>query len=303
MIAIIKAALLIATFWYVGKSLAHQWSEIRASQIQITIRPLPLIFSLLGLVAVSTVQMISYRTLLGAYAHAPTWRQMLSVAWVPPLGKYIPGKVAALLAAMSMLRRFHIPAAVAVSVVLVLDGLAVIAGLITGTPLLYWKPIRDIAPWAAYISIPVLVLGIICLWPSVFGRLVNFLLRKLKKQPLSKMPPVTQYLIPVICAFAQWVLAGLSLMWMVESVTGDLKINQLPLIISFAALSQTIGYLVLFAPGGLGPREAILLAALTPLVGPFAAIIVPIRAIAQIVIDVVLAVIGLSILNDKGSEL
>jgi len=290
LIGVVKLVLLALVFGLVGYALWKQWQKIDFSQV--TIRPVPLVLSLVALVGVSTVQMISYRTLLGAYAHAPTWPQMLAVAWVPPLGKYIPGKVAALLAAMSMLKRFAIPTAVAVSVVLVLDGLAVIAGLITGAPLLMWKPVRDVAPWAWMVCIPVVMVGIVCLWPSVFGRLVNFLLRKMKKQPLPKMPSASQYVIPVCCAFGQWVLAGISLMWMAESVTGKSMWHDLPILISFAALAQTIGYLALFAPGGIGVREAILLAGLTPLLGPLAAIIVPIRAVAQILVDVILACFG-----------
>lgn len=297
---LIKLVLLLIVFALVGYSLWTQWQKIDFSKI--TVRVVPLALSMIALVGVSTVQMISYRTLLGAYAHAPRWGQMLAVAWVPPLGKYIPGKVAALLAAMTMLRRFAIPAAVAVSVVLVLDGLAVIAGLITGAPLLYWEPVRRVAPWAWVVCIPVVLAGVVCLYPSVFGTLVNFLLRKLKKQPLPKMPPVSKYLVPVLCAFAQWGLAGLSLMWMVQSVTGEPHWRDLPIFISFAALSQTIGYLALFAPGGIGVREAILLAGLTPLVGPLAAIIVPIRVLAQIVNDVVLALIGLFILRRESSR-
>jgi uncharacterized membrane protein YbhN (UPF0104 family) len=142
--------------------------------------------------------------------------------------------------------------------------------------------------------------GIVCLYPSIFGRLVNFLLRKLKKQPLPKMPPLRAYIVPVLCAFGQWVLAGISLLWMVQSVTGELRLRDLPILISFAALSQTIGYLALFAPGGIGVREAILLAGLTPLLGPLgalAAIIVPIRAVAQILVDSLLAIVGLCVLR------
>jgi len=294
---IAKAVLLVLVFALVGYAVYRQWKLIDFSTV--TIRPIPLLLSFVALVAVSTVQMISYRTLLGAYAHAPRWLDMLAVAWVPPLGKYVPGKVAALLAAMSMLRRFAIPMGVAVAVVLVLDGLAVIAGLITGAPLLFWEPVRRAAPWAWVVCIPVVVGGIVALYPAIFGRLINVALRKLKKEPLPRMPPVSEYLIPVACAFAQWVFAGLSLMWIVQAVTGDPHYAQLPLFISFAALSQTIGYLALFAPGGIGVREAILLAGLQPVVGPLVAIIVPIRAIAQIAVDLTLALLGLLLLRRR----
>ncbi|HEY0008946.1 MAG TPA: hypothetical protein VGB55_09495 [Tepidisphaeraceae bacterium] len=296
-VSVVKGVLLAIIIYLVGAAMWKQWKVIEAQNIPVQIRPIPLLLALLALIGVSTVQMISYRALLSAYASAPPWRAMLAVAWLPPLGKYVPGKVAALLAAMAILRRFGIPGAVAVAVVLVLDGLAVIAGLITGSPLLLWRPIREIAPWAWTLCVPVVIVGIICLWPSVFGRIINFALKKAKKPSLPKMPPVSRYLIPVTCAFAQWVLAGLGLLLIVASVTGEIKWSHWPLMIAFAALSQTIGYLVLISPGGFGPTQAIQLACLTPLVGPLAAVIVPIRLLAQVFVDLILASVGAFVLR------
>lgn len=291
----LKSVLFLLVLTGVGYAIYQQWQRIDFSQV--TVRPVPMVLALGMLIGVSTVQMISYRTLLKAYAHAPGWLAMLAVAWVPPLGKYIPGKIAALMAAMALLKRFSIPTAVAVSVVLVLDGLAVLAGLITGLPVLYWEPVRKTVPWAWVVCIPVIAIGALCLWPGVFGRLMNTILTRLGKSPLPRLPTAGEYLIPVLCAFSQWGLAGLSLMWMVESITNQDQWHRLPLYISFAALSQTIGYLALFAPGGIGVREAILLAGLIPLVGPLVGLIVPLRALVQIVVDVMLACIGLAILN------
>ena len=66
-----------------------------------------------------------------------------------------------------------------------------------------------------------------------------------------------------------------------------------------AALGQTIGYLALFAPGGIGPRDGIFFAALRVLYDPISAsLIVPIRLVSQIVIDVTLALVGLLILRN-----
>lgn len=291
---ILKSVLFLLVLVGVGYAIYQQWQKIDFSQV--TIRLVPMVLALGMLIGVSTVQMISYRMLLRAYAHPPGWLAMLAVAWVPPLGKYIPGKVAALMAAMALLKRFSIPTAVAISVVLVLDGLAVLAGLISGLPVLYWEPVRQIVPWAWVACIPVIATGVVCLWPGIFGRLINLLLTRLGKSPLPRLPTAAEYLVPVLCAFLQWGLAGLSLMWMVESITDQDQWLRLPLFISFAALSQTIGYLALFAPGGIGVREAILLAGLTPLVGPLVGLIVPLRALAQIVVDVMLACIGLGIL-------
>ncbi|MGN6626428.1 MAG: lysylphosphatidylglycerol synthase domain-containing protein [Tepidisphaeraceae bacterium] len=285
---LLKFALLAAVLVLVVATLRHQWKQIDFNQV--TLHPLSITLGMLALFGVSIVQLISYRTLLAAYAKSPQWRVMPTIAWIPPLGKYVPG--ASIPAAVSMLRRYDIPIAAAVSVVLVLDGLAVLAGLITGAPLLLWEPIRQKAPSAWMLAIPVIAAGALCLHPAVFGRLVNLLLKKLKRPPLPKFPSLREYALPLLCAFGQWLFAGFALFWLIRGVNGTVSLAQMPILIAFAALSQTLGYLMLFAPGGLGVREEILLVGLTPLIGPFAALVVPMRAIAQILIDLFGALVG-----------
>jgi hypothetical protein len=291
---LIKYALLLAVLVFVGWALVHNFRQIDFSTVEFA--AVPIVLAVLFLVGVSTVQMISYRALLGAYAHAPPWRAMAAVAWVPPLGKYVPGKVAALLGAMVMLRRFNIPAAVAVSVVLVLDGLAVIAGLITGSPLLLWDPIERVLPGGWIYCAIVVIAGAVCLHPAVFGRLVNVALKKLNRPGLPKMPDLAHYAVPILCAFSQWALAGLALWWMTRSVA-DIEVKQLPLFISIAALAMTVSYLAIFAPGGLGVREAIYLGTLTTIIGPKAAIVVAAMRLAQTIVEVSLAGIGVLLLR------
>ncbi|MGC4030510.1 MAG: hypothetical protein QM754_02010 [Tepidisphaeraceae bacterium] len=293
----LKLVLLLIVLAFVAKVLLTQWQKIAANDIPVVIRPLPLIGAAVMLMSVAVVQAISYRTLLGAYAGAPAWRAMPTIGWVPPMGKYIPG--GAVVAAVAMLRRLKIPVPVAVAVVLVQDGLCQLAGMIFSTPLLWWQPVSERVPWAKYAAAPLILAAAVCLWPKVFAFLVNTLLRLIRRPPLPRTPPMAKYIVPLACAFGQWVLHGAALGFIVQSVTGQSPWPHFLLLMSFAALSQTIGYFVIFAPGGLGPREVILLACLTPLLdrlgglGPLAAVIVPIRAVAQVFVDLLMGSIGL----------
>lgn len=297
---IIKTTVFLAVLGFVLWALVGQFRKIDFSTIDFAL--VPVLISSAFLVGVCTVQMISYRSLLAAYAHAPPWRAMAAVAWIPPLGKYVPGKVGALLGAMYMLRRFAVPGGVAVSVVLVLDGLAVIAGLICGSPLLLSPAVQKVLPGAWIYCAIVVIGGIVCLHPAVFGRLVNFALTKMKRPPLPKMPDLAHYIVPVLCAFAQWVLAGFALWWMTRSVA-EVEPKQILLFISIAALAMTISYLALFAPGGIGVREAIYLGTLTaiPGIGPKAAIIVAMMRLMQTLIELALAGIGMLMLRQFGA--
>jgi hypothetical protein len=260
-------------------------------------RPLPIVAATLCLLGVPVVQLISYRTLLGAYAHQPPLRVMAAVAWIPPLGKYVPGKIASLAGAIYLLRRFNIPGAVAVGVVLVMDGLAVVTGLITGSPLLLWQPVRKVLPLGWLGCALAVTGGVICLHPAVFGRILNGLLRRSGREPLSKMPDFKHYLMPVLCAFAQWILAGAALWFIANSVT-SVAARHVPLFISIAGLGYTISYLMLFAPGGLGPREAIFQLALSNIIAPgLSAISVVAMRIVQTLTELTAALVGAIILR------
>jgi hypothetical protein len=296
--SVLRWLVFIVVLAFVGYALSKQIAQVNWREVHF--RPLPIALAALCLLLVPPVQLVSYRTLLGAYAHVPPLRVMAAVAWVPPLGKYVPGKVASLAGAIYLLRRFNIPAAIALGVVLVMDGLAVVSGLITGSPLLLWGPVKRVVPNAWIACAIVVTLGIICLHPAVFARLLNFALRKMKRPLLSRMPDLRHYLIPVLCAFAQWVLAGAAL-WFIANAVTSVAASRLPLFVAVAGLGYTISYLMLFAPGGLGPREAIFYAALVPMIGSeragLTAVIVVTMRLVQTLTELLAAVVGLTVLR------
>src|SRR5690242_735353 len=81
--ALIKWGLFVTVLAFVAISLGKQFRQVEWSTIHF--RPLPIVGAVVCLLLVPPVQLISYRTLLGAYAHTPPWRVMAAVAWIPPL--------------------------------------------------------------------------------------------------------------------------------------------------------------------------------------------------------------------------
>jgi glycosyltransferase 2 family protein len=290
-VALIKWLLFVVVLGFVVYSLKKQFDQITWSEVHF--KPLPVLGAFICLLLVPPVQLISYRTLLGAYAQTPSLRVMAVVAWIPPLGKYVPGKVASLVGAVYILRKFNIPAAIAVSVVLAMDGLAVISGLITGSPL----P-RSVMPNGWIPAIGVIVIGITCLHPSIFGRILNLALVKTGRRRLDHVPDLKHYVVPVLCAFCQWVLAGIAL-WLIALSVASVSVHEIPRFISIAGLGYTISYLVLFAPGGLGPREFIFQKMMQNVVSPVAmsAIAVVLMRIIQTITELTAAAVGVLILR------
>lgn len=262
--------------------------------------PLPLGGAVACFVLVYLMQMVSYRTLLSAYVTPPRWRAMAAVAWVPPLGKYVPGKVASLLGAVWLLRRLGVASWAAVSAVLVMDGLAVLSGLISGAPLLWWGPLREAWPWGRAVAGGVVALGALLLHPRVYGRLVNVALRLLKRPALPRPPDGRRYAAVAALMFGQWALAGLAL-WLTCAAVAPLPAAALPWCVAVAALAYTVGYLALFAPGGLGPRELVFQYTLVLMIGGSAAVVVVLMRLLQTGVELAMAAAGMALLPRGGA--
>jgi uncharacterized membrane protein YbhN (UPF0104 family) len=279
---------------FVGVALFKQFKQVDWSRVRF--RPIPCAAAVLCTLGVSGMQLIARWTLLRAYNYLLGWRTQLSAAWVPQLGKYIPGGIASVGGTVYLLRKAGVAGAVALSVAVLLDALAVMAGLIISIPLLLTDRVRAAMPTAWLAGAVMIALGFVMLHPRVFVTALNFALVKFHRQPIAQIPPVQRYLWPVLASFGQWLLAGLGLWCMTLTVT-DVSANQIPLFIASAALAMTVSYLMPFAPGGLGVREGIYVITLRAAVGPEIAIVALAMRVIQTVVEVVLAGVGFMVMR------
>lgn len=256
------------------------------------------------LAGMNTVQMVRYRSLLCAYGANPTWTQMAAIAWIPPLGKYIPGSVWSLGAAITMLRRFGINAAIAVSVVVMVDAFSEVVGLTIATPLLMRPPVSTEFPSVRWLAPPLLILGIIAMAPPILNRLLRVALEKMKREPLDRMPTWGEYVVPVLSAIAQWLFAGGAL-WLTARALTPVEFARYPQFVMIAAAGMAIGYLVFFTPAGIGPRDWIFVTLLPPMLmgapaGTVTIVTIGMRLL-QIVVEFALAGLGMIALRAEAS--
>jgi glycosyltransferase 2 family protein len=287
-LAVVLAFVVLAMRRELSKASAEDWAALKPDAWLV-------VAAGLCLVGVNSVQMLSYRALLRGYGARPTWPQMAAIAWIPPLGKYVPGKVVALLGAMAMLRRFGIGVAIAVSVVIMLDAFSVLVGLIVSSPLLMEKQVVDYFPAGRWLGPLCIAGGLVALSPPVFGRLLGIALRLLKRPALMRMPTWGEYVVPVLCAAAQWLFAGGAL-WLMSRSVAEVSPEALPRFLMIAACAMTLSYLALLAPGGLGVREALFMLLLPPLLadaptGTVTIVTIGMRLL-QTIVEVCLAGLG-----------
>jgi uncharacterized membrane protein YbhN (UPF0104 family) len=184
-----------------------------------------------------------------------------------------------------------VPGGVGLSVAVLLDALAVMAGLIVSIPLLLTGELRARYPMAALACAVMTIVGLVLLHPRVFVALLNVALRLARRQAIDQAPPLRRYLAPVLASFAQWIFAGFGLWFMTAAVT-DVAPALIPLFIACAALAMTVSYLLPFTPGGIGIREGLYLLTLGPVIHAQIAIVVVAMRVVQTLIEIVLAGVG-----------
>lgn len=184
---------------------------------------------------------------------------------VGQLGKYLPGSVWAFVLQTELVRRAGVSRAAGFVTVLVTVGLSTTSALVVG--LLGLPALFKISTAAAVAVIALVPIALICAYPPVLTRLVNLALRILRRDPLQR--PLTMHKIALAlgwCA-ASWMLYGVHL-WLLASSVAGFTFSGLVQCIGAIALGMCAGVLVFVVPSGIGVREAVVVAALSPFMEP-----------------------------------
>lgn len=221
-----------------------------------------------GLVA----QMLSWRALLTGTGGAPSTAASARIYYHGQLGKYVPGSVWAVVAQAELGRahrltraRSAVVALGALAVLLVVGGVVAAVGLAAGSPeslATYW--------WA----LAVVPLGAVGLAPPVFNRVVGRLLVLLRRGDASVRVDGRGLATSALWALAMWVLFGLHAAVLVHALHPADPARGALLATGAFALAWVVGFLVVIAPAGTGPREAALVLALAPLLSSADALLV-----------------------------
>ena len=288
-----KRVVFLLVLFFVGRELLNRFGTIQWSDLEF--RPIYATLALAAALLGKAFNVLTNRSLLSTLRQPPPWRQMMVVSWLPPIGKYMPGKVASVVGAVWFLRKYNVPTSVAASIIFMLNGLMVTMGLTLAVPLTLSEPILPNYPWIWICSLGLLAVGLICLHPRVFFAVANFILVKLGREKIDKLPRVRDYTETLAFMLCQYILHGLSLWLMVLAVT-DISETWIAYCIFTAALASTVGFIAIFAPAGLGVRDGILLVALTPVLATGGAIVVVAMRLVQTIVDVLLALAALVIM-------
>jgi glycosyltransferase 2 family protein len=263
----VQALFVGAVLWFAGRALAGQWSGLRAllaaahpawGMVLLSYVPVALAYAVL-------IQV--WRGMLTAWGEGgrlSTW-QATRIWFVSNLGRYLPGKIwqIATMGVMAQRRGVSPVAAAGSSLVVNLANVASGFVVVLATGATVFRSFATAGSRAGVLVAAILGAGLL-LVPVAFQRAAP-LVDRLSRQ---------RVVLPRLPARAVWLAAvGTAVAWVLYGVAFELfcaaLVHRTAGATSFYIASYTssylVGYLALFAPGGLVVREAMLVASLTNL--------------------------------------
>lgn len=261
---LLVALVVIAAVW----QLSSNWSDVAR-----TVEDLQwhrTLLSLLAVVVGIACSTMSWQVLLDDLGRPIGVGRGAQIFLVGQLGKYLPGSIWAYVLQIELGRKAGLARARVFAATLFSVVIAVVAALIAGAlaiPVLAaqddrlaWLPwLYGILPFAAALLIP-----------AVLTRIVRFGFQLLRRPRPDH--PVTLRVVLSSLAFAvgSYISFGVHL-WLLADTREGLTISPLALCIGTMGVAMLAGLVFFLLPSGVGARELVIIAALTPLVGPGAA--------------------------------
>lgn len=214
-----------------------------------------------------------WRSLMKSCGADVPWRDSIRAYYCGHLGKYVPGKALVLVIRTALVKNAGCPPALAAltatceTLMMMGTGLVVVGSLF---PLVFTAeqqsrvpaPLQPliISPWL----LPLLVVGVTILCLPLIARLVTLVGRKMTPAEYHVERPIairTSLLLRGLFLFGlSWIALGVSLGFVLKSLDPNLSIlEHFWTLVAASAVATSIGFLALFAPGGVGVREGLLM--------------------------------------------
>ncbi len=195
----------------------------------------------------------------GRFSSVPTLAFVYAKSW---LGRYIPGTAPWILGKIYFASRQGLSKTKLAISSLLEAGLQIVVSLVIGLAMILFDPRTAVIPdeyrWLMGIAV---VFGVLVLMPPVFNRILRLLFRVSKRGSLdsASLPSWNTVLAGTTMYAFVTVLAGLAAFFVTAAVWPELSWGDAWFVIGVTSLAAAISMLAVFAPGGIGVREAILI--------------------------------------------
>jgi uncharacterized membrane protein YbhN (UPF0104 family) len=233
---------------------------------------------------------LGWMRILSDWGHRLPYSAALRAEMVSMLAKYVPGGVWTPAARVVAARRAGITDGALVTVSMLVEaGLSAVAGVVVFVVSLIWVDQVDAPIWPLVVFAVVVV---VLLQPRIFCPLASRVLRRFGQ---GEMPPLRASTMGFLFFFYcfTWIVGGVALWFMVKAVGGDPELDSIVFLGGVGAVGAIVAVLSVFAPSGLGPREASMYGLMLAVAGEGQALgATVLNRVAITVVEVLLLVVG-----------
>lgn len=210
------------------------------------------VLACLFLAAYYLLFVLGWMRILADWGHRISYPQALRAEMVSMLAKYVPGGVWTPAARVVAARRAGIHDAALVTVSMLAEaGISAVAGVLVFVVSLAWTGGVD-APIAPLVVFALVVAA--ALHPRIFNPLAERVVRRFG----GEFRPLRASTVFLLLAFYSltWVVGGIALWFLLRSVGADPQFSDVVFLGGVGAVGAIVAVVSVFAPSGLGPREA-----------------------------------------------
>lgn len=261
---VVQGIVILVVAYYVAMTLIELFRS--DALYKLTFHPVYLAASVVLLGGYYVLYAHSMAIILRMLGDRVSLRDAFELNYVSALGKYVPGGVwhvvgrVALATSMGVRKR-----SILVTTVLE-NALGVVSGILVAAVFLGPSAARalDVPVWS-----PIVMAGamLVAMHPAIFGRIMALGIKLMRVDVVAPSLTFPQILGQVAYRAFGWLVAGAAFMLLRNAIVVDPVWRSLGLYAGAYSAASVGGLLMIFAPGGIGVREAILIALLTPAYG------------------------------------
>ncbi len=251
LVILLQAVAAVAVLGVLAYFVRDAWANAgdRIAQADIS----DLVLALAWLAAYYLLFVVGWIWILATWGIRLAYRDALQAEMVSMLAKYIPGGVWTPAARVVAVRRAGLTnTSLVLASILLEAGLSAVAGVLVF--LVGMATVDD----ASADLIPLIAFGVVvtvALHPRIFGRLSRILFKPFGGEPPPPLPYRTMLGLIGYYAFT-WLVGGAALFFLLRSVGGEPGIGEIAFLGGASAVGAIVAVLAVFAPSGLGVREA-----------------------------------------------
>jgi uncharacterized membrane protein YbhN (UPF0104 family) len=245
--------------WMVWSAIARNWDEFRSLHVSLTLHPGWIGLSALGVILSYATSIEAWRRILAGWAQHLPYGRAARIWLVANLGRYVPGKIWSVAGLMVLAQRSGVEAWAATASAFTIQAVSV------GTAVAF---VAAAAPGAAspwrLAGAGLVAVGTIAV--LAWTRAAQMAARLIGSSAQIRPLPVVAVAESAALGLLSWTSHGLGF-WLLAKGLGLPSTLPVTTAAGIFAFGYILGLLSLFAPGGVGVREVVLIGLLTPGLG------------------------------------